>query len=134
MTAEMDNLKRRAIDAGLLNANEAVDIMTTGPAAGSTGGADIFGYVRELKASVTSEDTRKRMLRVESDGTPEGTKVYVGDIQVSLVQNVKLVIDGAGGVPEVTLTALSTQISLVTEPAVEAASVDAPDEGGDTGG
>ncbi len=52
-------------------------------------------------------------LRIDSDGTPEGTSVHVGDTRLLGVTSIAWKIAGPHDLPEVTLTAYAGKLSVV---------------------
>lgn len=52
-------------------------------------------------------------LRIESDGTPEGTFVHVGDTKLAGVTSIAWKLVGPDDLPEVTLTVYAGKLSVI---------------------
>jgi len=115
--ARMEATFQKAKAAGVLTGYE--DTLCVVPVEG--GGKDVFGHGDRCKPGPGNmlglpAEKRKRMLRVQSDGTPSGTKVFVGDIEIAMVQNVCWEVDADGpDLPVIRFTAIVDKLEIVTK-------------------
>lgn len=124
-----DNLKERALAAGLLDENQPIGTLRAAESQGA-GGKDIFGYGHKpIPCRDALEALRPGMLRVESDGTPEGTDVFVGDTRISAVQGVKWEVKADSPLPMVTVSALSTGVLIREKQKAPAEATEPPQAG-----
>lgn len=93
-------------------------VMTTMRAEISGDNRDIFGYkVSQLLTGVglrVPEEKRAQMLRVESDGTPLGTRVFVGETELKMIQEVSWQVVAGAAIPVVTIKAVLADIKIVS--------------------
>lgn len=106
---KMRELFDRAVAAGLPVTENAAILAVASEQAWSDG-RDCFGYQR----TNTPPPARERMLRVESDGTPMGTHVFLGDVEIAMVQDVKLELTAGDIGGTIVLRAIVGEVSINT--------------------
>jgi len=103
---QFEEMKRRATEAGLLDTTASVDTLRI--SSGTVQGADMLGG----QTGLPRPGAGKALLRLESDGTANGTRVWLGDTQVAYLQGVKWEIDTESPIGKVTISALTTDTRI----------------------
>ena len=106
-------LEKKAKAAGLLDTKAGVDGIVIGTANPAPEGSDIFGYSRRPRPmALFPADIMSRMLKIESDGTNEGTSVSVCGSKIAMVQSLTLAMDPETNMFKATISALVHDINI----------------------